>query len=143
MMSKRLCFLGLILFVFQYCTPVKVVSTRKHPTVELQSYKTFNFMDIQVKNDSLTQLNHPGIQMLKEAIVRELSAKGFQQAQEPDLWVNIGIVTEDKVQTRKTDIREAPVYIGQRRYSWKSEEVEVARYKTGTVSVDLVDAEKN
>jgi hypothetical protein len=100
-------------------------------------------MDMQLKNDSLMQTNQAGVQMLKEAIVRELFEKGFRQTDNPNLWVNIGIVTEDKVQTRNTSIREAPIYIGQRRYSWKSEEVVVAKYKLGTVSIHFVDAVKN
>jgi hypothetical protein len=33
--------------------------------------------------------------------------------------------------------------VGQRNYSWKSEEVEVGRYKEGTVTVHLVDPNNN
>ena len=33
--------------------------------------------------------------------------------------------------------------MGQRRYSWKSKEVEVGRYKTGTLLIDLVDPSTN
>jgi hypothetical protein len=67
----------------------------------------------------------------------------YIKSETPYLWINIGVVTEEKVQTRWTDIREAPIYIGQRRYSWQSKEVEVGRYRVGTVSIDFVDAGKN
>jgi hypothetical protein len=69
--------------------------------------------------------------------------RGFTKTQNPDLWLNIGIVIENKVQTRQTNIRDAPLYIGQRNYSWRSKEVEVNRYKLGTVTLDLVDQQKN
>jgi hypothetical protein len=52
-------------------------------------------------------------------------------------------VVEEKVQTRETTIRDAPMYMGQRNYSWQSQEVPVGTYEEGTVTVDLVDRKKN
>jgi hypothetical protein len=51
-------------------------------------------------------------------------------------------VVNTQVQTRQTDFRTdgAPRYVGQRNYSWKSETVELGRYREGTVSVHIVDA---
>jgi hypothetical protein len=143
MMITRIAMLLCIACILQVCTPVRVVSTRQNPDVVMDSYRTFNFLDVNFKNEQMGETNQQGIQLLKDALVRELTEKGYRQADNPDLGVNIGIVTEDKVQTRKTDIRDAPVYIGQRRYSWKSEEVEVGRYRLGTVTIDIVDMQKN
>jgi hypothetical protein len=58
--------------------------------------------------------------------------------------VNIGIQVEEKAQTRETDWRTDGryTYIGQRNYSWKSEEIVTGYYKEGTVTVHLVDASK-
>jgi hypothetical protein len=100
-------------------------------------------MDISLKNEAFTELNSEGIQILKTAIDQQMQERGFTKTQNPDLWLNIGIVIEDKVQTRQTNIRDAPLYIGQRNYSWRSKEVEVNRYKLGTVTLDLVDQQKN
>ncbi len=48
------------------------------------------------------------------------------------------------MQTQQTNIQTGPPnYIGQRRYTWKSQPVEVGRYKQGMVSVHLVDQAKN
>jgi hypothetical protein len=100
-------------------------------------------MDVSLKNEAFTELNSEGIQLLKTAIDQQMQDRGFTKTQNPDLWLNIGIVIENKVQTRQTNIRDAPLYIGQRNYSWRSKEVEVNRYKLGTVTLDLVDQQKN
>ena len=59
--------------------------------------------------------------------------------------VNLTSIVDEKIQTRQTDFRTdgAPRYMGQRRFSWKSEDVEVGRYKQGTLLLDLVDTKSN
>lgn len=126
--------------LFFSCTPVRVISTQQEENVDYEDYQSFNFMDISFKNDSIEEGNDLAIKMLKEAIVREMEALGYARDEDPDLWINIGIVVAPKVQTRTTDFREAPVYIGQRRYHWESEEIVVDKYKEGTVSIDIIDA---
>jgi hypothetical protein len=50
---------------------------------------------------------------------------------------------KEKTQTRQTTINEAPLYIGQRRYQWRSQEVPVGTYQEGTVNLHIVDAQRN
>jgi hypothetical protein len=67
-------------------------------------------------------------------------------ADNPDLHVNIGIVVAEKVQTRETNLAtpgDRAAYMGQRNYHWESQEVEVGRYREGTVIVHLVDQAKS
>lgn len=125
------------------CTPVRVVSTQEKENIDYNIYRTFNFMDVSFRNDAVANNDMEEFVLLKTAIAKEMEHLGYVQADNPDLWINIGIVVEQKTQTRTTDIREAPLYIGQRRYHWESEEVVVANYEEGTVSVDMVDADKN
>lgn len=125
------------------CTPVRVESTTQSPGVNFSAYKTYNFMDVTARNEAAFQGSGAGIEELKSAVARELERRGYQRAETPDLWVNIGVVTQEKVQTRETTIYEAPRYIGQRRYRWQSEEVPVGRYAEGTATVDVVDAARN
>ncbi len=144
---KAILFFALsIVFLLQLaCTPVRIISTEAQEGISYQNYHTYNFMDLDVdlKNDSLSASNSDGIHLLKTAISKEMEELGFSKSDQPDLWVNIGIVVESKTQTRTTDIREAPIYIGQRRYHWESEEVVVGQYEVGTVSVDIVDAHRD
>ncbi|GEO02520.1 hypothetical protein AAE02nite_01840 [Adhaeribacter aerolatus] len=135
-----LCFLFLVA-----CTPaVRIAKSEAAPGFALANYKTFNFYEITSDSETSDPAYNNRINILKTAIQQALTAKGLTHSPtNPDLLVNIGIVTTEKVQTRETTFREAPRYVGQRRYSWKSQEVEVGRYREGTVTVDLVDAANN
>lgn len=143
-MEKLTIFLLFILCVVA-CTPaVRIEKTEAAPGFSLVNYKTFNFYEITTNTESTDPSYNNRINILKNAIQQELTEKGLTLTPtDPDLLVNIGVVTAEKVQTRQTTFREAPRYIGQRRYSWKSQEVEVGSYRQGTVTVDLVDAAKN
>jgi len=130
------------------CTPkVRIKQTEAAPGFALANYKTFNFYDINTNSETSTDdpTYNNRINILKNGIQQELTAKGLTfSLDNPDLLVNIGVFTREKVQTRQTNFREdAPRYIGQRRYSWQSQEVEVGTYREGTVTVHLVDREKN
>jgi hypothetical protein len=137
-----------IIFIFLLavwgCTTVKVKNTEAAPGFVLSQYQTFGFYEISTEGEPAGQSYTRQVDLLKNAIQGQLSAKGLSYSTDnPDLLVNIGVVTAEKVQTRQTDFRtDAPRYMGQRRYSWKSQEVEVGRYKEGTVTVDLVDQKK-
>ena len=112
------------------------------PGVDLARYKTYNFMDQQARNDSAFLNSGSNIFDLKRAVTRQMEARGFQKADQPDLWVNIGMVTEQRVQTRQANYLTdgAPYYIGQRNYHWQAGDIPVGRYQEGTATIDLVDA---
>jgi hypothetical protein len=127
------------------CSTVKIVNTEPADNFSLFNYRTFNFYDVEAEGSALSADYSQRVDILKNEISKQLQKRGLRQsASQPDLLVNLGIVVEEKVQTRQTDLRtDAPRYIGQRRYSWKSEKVEVGRYKEGTVTVHLVDRAQN
>ncbi|HEY4651311.1 MAG TPA: DUF4136 domain-containing protein [Pontibacter sp.] len=126
------------------CSPVRVLDTEAEQGFSLSKYKTFDFYEVDASGDAL-EPNTPQLEYLKQEIVQQLQQRGLQQSTaSPELKVNLGIVVADKVQTRETSfIPDAPRYIGQRRYSWKSEEVVVDKYKQGTLSLHLVDNASN
>jgi hypothetical protein len=137
---------GIFLFlaVLFACSTARVVKTEKAPGVDFSTYKTYDFYELEASGDTTGNKFGPYTALLRQAISKELNAKGYQQrSADPDLRVNIGIVVKEETQTRETNIREAPRYMGQRRYSWKSEQVEVGRYKVGTATIDLVDSRKD
>ena len=143
MQALRIFFICIV--CFYACTPtVRVKKSEGAPGFALSQYETFNFYNVTVEPNGADSSYNNRISLLKDAIRQELTAKGLTLTPaNPDLLVNIGVVTTEKIQTRQTDFREAPRYIGQRRYSWKSQEVAVGRYREGTVTVDLVDQKKN
>jgi hypothetical protein len=139
---KFLAFLFVISVVS--CSPVRVLDTEKAQDADLRAYKTFDFYKLEASGDTVSEKFRQYTDVLKQAITNQMQERGYTMAtSDPDLLVNIGILVKEETQTRETTIREAPRYIGQRRYSWKSEEVEVGRYKSGTVTLHLVDADQN
>lgn len=143
MKAFKILIIPFLILAFSACSYVKVLETKADEDFNLAEYDTFNFYDSPEAGKTLSAEYQQELDMLKEEIARQLEARGLSQSPSPDLLVNIGAVVEEKVQTRKTDIREAPIYIGQRRYTWESKEVETGRYQLGTVNVHLVDREEN
>ena len=127
------------------CSSTKVLNTEAGEGVNLNAYKTFDFYKVEASGDTASQLYAERISLLEDAIAIQMQKHGYLLSKtNPDLLVNIGVVVNQEVQTRQTDFRtDAPRYTGQRRYSWKSEEVEVGTYREGTVTVHLVDRKEN
>ena len=130
----------LVFFMMAACSGVKVLNTEANDGFTLNKYKTFDFYKLEARGDTVAANFETNAELLKQAIAKQLQAKGLQQvASNPSLLINIGVVVVEKIQTRESTIRDAPVYMGTRNYSWKSEDIEVGRYKEGTVTVHLVD----
>ncbi len=141
---KRLCLLLLLItYLVTSCSPVSVVYKDERKG-DFSRYRTFDFKDFSVDNQTVVPTRPDAVDYLQSAIQRELVTKGFKKVeQSPDLLVNIGVVITQEVTTRTTDIRDAPVYMGTRNYHWESEEVVVNQYREGTVLIDLIDARQN
>ncbi|GAB2537053.1 DUF4136 domain-containing protein [Rufibacter soli] len=137
--------LALLLWVTS-CSTVRVVRQEAADSFALAAYITFDFYgEDQVLSDSLSQEDHRNMEVLKKEVAQQLTRRGLtRNPQAPDLLVNLGMVVKEKDQTRETTFgRDAPYYMGQRRYTWKSQEVKVGEYKEGTISLHLVDRSKN
>jgi hypothetical protein len=130
----------LLLLALSACATEQVQYAHPQSNVDFRAYKTYNFMDVTARNEAAFKGPGTGIEALKQAVAREMNRRGYQQAAQPDVWVNIGVVTQEKVQTRETTLRDAPLYIGQRNYHWQSKEVPVGQYEEGTATIELVDA---
>ncbi|WP_205500725.1 DUF4136 domain-containing protein [Rufibacter psychrotolerans] len=138
--------LTLLAFNLGACNSVRVVNTNAAQDFNLGKYQTFSFMEVTTSADTAGIPIPPEyVNSLKQEITRQLAQRGLRPSESnADLQVNVGVVVQEKTQTRQTDIRtDPPFYMGQRRYTWKSREVEVGRYKEGTVSVHLVDRASN
>lgn len=132
-----------LLLVNLACSSSQSVSDQ-YQDFNLSSYKTFDFFEIESTNKGLPGFEE-NIEFLENQIIQELTQRGLSQSEgSPDLKINLGIVVEDKVQTRTTSLATDPfMYSGQRSYTWKSEEVPVNTYKEGSLTMHLVDAENN
>ncbi len=143
---KQLFFLLLAATMVACSSSVKISNAGVAPGADLAKYKSFDFYKLDASGDTVSKGFNERMDMLKSAIAGELTSRGYtQSSSKPDMLVNIGLQVEEKAQTRETDWRTdgAYKYMGQRNYSWKSEEVVVGYYKEGSVTVHLVDAAAN
>ncbi len=134
-----------MLSVFIACSPMKVLNTEQGDNVDFSKYKTYSFFEVKASGDTITKGFGERTAILKDAITKEMEKRGYTQSNHPDLLINIGVVVRERTQTRTTDFRTdgAPQYIGQRNYSWKSEDLIIGHYREGAVSLDIVDAAQN
>ena len=121
-----------------------LVSYDKAKGLDISQYKTFQLYKLDVNHTPLFEPRKEGLRLLTGAITEKMQERGFTAVEEdPDIILNVGVTIAQETQTRETDIRDAPMYIGQRRYSWHAEEIVVGTYNEGTVVLDMVDGEKN
>lgn len=126
------------------CSPYRLVRNQSDKAATWSAYRTFAFVDTNRIEATPRDAYQAALEQVKQAVTTEMVKRGYQQTQDnPDLLVNLGAVIKEKMQTRPTTINEAPLYIGQRRYSWRSQEVPVGTYNEGTVSLHVVDAQRN
>jgi uncharacterized lipoprotein len=128
------------------CSSVRVSNIESAADTDFTKFKTFDFYKLTASGDTTSKVFDERVAVLKSAISAELGKRGYtQSSSNPELLVNIGIQVEEKAQTRETDWRTDARYryMGQRNYSWKSEQVVVGYYREGTVTVHVVDAAKN
>jgi hypothetical protein len=138
---------GLFMITLMGCSSINVKGVDKDPAFALSNYKTFSFYEVHKGGDAIGPQYQSNLKLLQEEITKQLGQRGLTlTADNPDLLVNIGIVVTEKVQTRETSFAnpgDRTAYMGQRNYSWQSQEVEVGRYREGTVTVHLVDRAQN
>ncbi|GAB3493380.1 DUF4136 domain-containing protein [Spirosoma knui] len=126
------------------CSPYRIVQNQSDNTATWSAYRTFAFVDTNRISSTPRDTYQAAMEQVKQAVAAEMTKRGYQQTKDnPDLLVNLGAVVKQKTQTRPTTIYEAPLYTGQRRYSWRSQEVPVGTYQEGTLSLHVVDAQRN
>ncbi|CAN5215248.1 DUF4136 domain-containing protein [soil metagenome] len=131
------------------CSSYRIARNQGDKSTNWTTYRTFAFIDTTRIDPTPSAAYQAAIAQVERAVGTELTKRGYQQlasnqpASQSDLLVNIGVVVNEKTQTRQTTIYEAPRYIGQRRYHWQSQDVPVSTYKEGTISLHIVDAKQN
>lgn len=129
------------LWVCAACTSTKVTVYHSHSAVMLSDYQTFDFFELKAEGDTSSNFNQ-NIAHFKSEITDEMNARGLKQnPDDPELKINLGIIIEEKTQTRQTSLSDPGEwnYMGQRNYKWESQTVKVGTYKEGSVTLHLVD----
>jgi len=126
------------------CGGVKIKGVTSASNFALSNYKTYNFYEVDAEGDALSDNYKENLELVKTAVSKQMVLRGLTQTSgSPDLLVNIGAVVSEEIQTRETSFAnpaDRMAYMGQRNYSWQVSEVEVGRYREGSVTLDLVDS---
>lgn len=133
----------LILSCFACSSSLVNVQDSAYENFDLSAYQTFDFLEIENTNPENPYFEK-AIALLMKDVEEEMVKRGLQKSSMPDLKINLGLVIEDKIQTRTTSLATDPfMYTGQRRYTWQSQEVPVNTYKEGSITMHLVDSKSN
>jgi len=113
-------------------------------SVDFSQYKTYNFFKpMGIENPNYSTIYG---QVFRDALSREMDARGYRLADDPDLLLNVSARLQDK--TKVTTYADPyPAYYGYRRgfydpwmgYPYGTS-TQVSQYTEGTVNVDMVDA---
>jgi len=144
-MKKNLFSPVLAMILLCSCAPTRVVVEEgKFADFKLSAHSTFDFAQIDIPNDSLVSYSQI-VNLLKEEMADELESRGLtQDTLNPDLRINLGLVVEDKVQTRETSVTTDPfTYSGQRSYNWEVRDIPVNTYREGSLTVHFVENSGN
>ena len=129
------------------CATGPTVRTDHDPTADFGQYRTWGFYaPIAMEASGYSSWISDRI---KDDVRREMEARGYRyDAQAPDLRVNFQGIVEDKADVFTTPRSDVQWFYNYRRNSYVAvpvwyDETQVARYKQGTLTVDLVDAKRN
>lgn len=140
-------FLQFIIFLVlaSSCASVKIIKEETAPNADLSAYKTYNFYSFHAAGDTTPRKTDQRMAQIRKAISNELSKKGYVfAANNPDFLVNVSMNVKQDVQTReKNSITEPPVNSSQPSYTYKTDDVVVGYYKTGTMDIHVIDAKEN
>ena len=134
----RALFVGVLLT--SGCATGPTVIADKAPEADLSKYKTFAFFDrVTTDNaDYSTILSSH----LKQTTRNELERLGYVYDEtNPELRVNFFLKVEDRQEIRSTPTTGG--FYGYRFYTWGGVSIDTVDYKAGTLSIDLVDANRN
>jgi hypothetical protein len=139
---------ALSLALLSGCESGPAIRVDRDPGADMAAYRTFGFFD-QVATDR-AQYSTIVTSRLKQATRAQLERNGLAYSeQDPDLRVNFYLKIVEKQEVRSTpSMTMGAGYYGYRggMYgTWGSYpyDVETVDYKSGTLSIDLVDARKN
>lgn len=128
------------------CTSGPQIRADADPSANLSAYKTFGFLgDLATDKSSYTTML---TSRLKAATQRELEARGYEMvASNPQLLVNFNVNVADRMSVESSPGVGGYGYYGYRAgaygmWAGYPQDVHTTHYQEGTLTIDLVDAQK-
>ncbi len=131
-----------VMVLLTSCASGPTLFVNADPVAGFGSYKTYGFVKpLDTDHDGYSSILS---QYLRTAASRELEARGYQRADNPDLLINFHMQTQDRIQSTSTpSTMPFGGYYGYRSgyYGvWGGYETHVTQYTEGTLTMDIVDA---
>lgn len=144
---NRICLtavVSLIAALLAACASGPQIKSDYDRTVDFSQYNSYGFFSpLGIEGPNYSTIYGS---VFREAISREMEARGYTRSEQPDLLINVSARLEDK--TRVTTTSDPfHTYYGYRRgfydpwygYGWGTT-THVSQYTEGTVNIDVVDA---
>jgi hypothetical protein len=133
--------LGLVVLMLAGCaSPGPRVTTNINPATDFANFGSYNFMQ-PLGTDRDGGIQTPLSAMLMGALSRELESRGFKRSDNPDLLVNVFVVTEERMDVRQVPTASSFHGYRRNRYStWGNYRTQIREYTRGTLAIDLIDA---
>ena len=133
-----------------------VAHVEKDPSIDLNNYKTFSWIEADAKKKDGKAYNDFQEKYLKDIVTEQLEKSGWQKVRSnPDALIDYDIMVENNVQERSESVYSRPTvryfynpytrrvnsvyypsqYMGQNYYD--------VPYKSGTITVNIVDTKSN
>ena len=133
----RLILPAMFILMVAGCTSIRVTSDFDDKA-DFAKYKTFNFSK-EVDKVTLNDLNR---RRLKDAITKEMEAKGYQLSNTPDLLVNAFIKGKTRyTATATTNFMGGP-FMYYRGWGNSSSYIDVDKYIEGSLFIDVIDVQE-
>ena len=125
------------------CETAPRVRAESAPGADVARYATFGFFEkLGTDQHGYTTI---ATTQLKAAVTRELEARGVHLSANPDLLVNFYVQTKDKIESYPGTLGFGYSHFGWRGVGWGMGYgmTDVQSYTEGTLTIDLVDRQKN
>jgi Domain of unknown function (DUF4136) len=125
------------------CQTRPEIRTQSAPELNALQYQTFGFIDHpNTDNANYTTLT---TRYLKDAVTREMLARGYKQSDKPDLVINFQVGSKDKVESYPGPA----VGVGYGRWGWRNwgwgvgyGGSDVRTITEGSLTIDVVDQQQ-
>jgi hypothetical protein len=125
------------------CQTRPEIRTQSAPELNALRYQTFGFIDHpSTDNASYTTLT---TRYLKDAVTREMLARGYKESDKPDLVINFQVASKDKVESYPGPA----VGVGYGRWGWRNfgwgvgyGGSDVRSVTEGSLTIDVVDQQQ-
>jgi hypothetical protein len=123
------------------CASSPKVFVNQDPNANFANYKTYNYEPV-LGTDERKGYRSILSNYLVDAMNREMQARGYKLAENPDLLVNFYIHTEEKIQTTQSPSMGGGYYGYRGGYygAYGGYDTTVTQYTQGTLNIDIVDS---